>query len=290
LLSRDLGVPLVTEYNGSEVWIGRNWGKPAALGGLSAKIENLNLGASDLIVVVSRVLRDELIDRRIPASKILVNPNGVDTSVFHPEVPASPLGQALQARGKHIVGFIGTFGRWHGAEILVNAFAEVLRRHPVLRGKLHLLMIGDGVTQATCRMLANKHGLGDDCTFTGLVAQRDGPSYLAACNILVAPHVPNPDGSEFFGSPTKLFEYMAMGRPVVASRLGQIGDILVHGDTAWLVDPGDVQALADGLTVLIDNPALQALLGSNARKIAVEQHSWRSHVLRIADALRQLCQ
>ena len=68
--------------------------------------------------------------------------------------------------------------------------------------------------------------------------------------------MPNPDGTPFFGSPTKLFEYMAMGKGIVASDLEQIGEVLEHGRTAWLVPPGDVDALADGLRRLIDDPAL----------------------------------
>ena len=55
---------------------------------------------------------------------------------------------------------------------------------------------------------------------TGLVPQEDGPEHLAACDILASPHVPNADGTPFFGSPTKLFEYMAMGKGIVASNLG----------------------------------------------------------------------
>src|SRR5207237_125725 len=80
-----------------------------------------------------------------------------------------------------------------------------------------------------------------------LVPQDDGPEHLAAADLLVSPHVTNPDGTPFFGSPTKLFEYMAMGRPIVASDLEQIGQTLEHGRTAWLVPPGDVEALADAM-------------------------------------------
>ena len=61
---------------------------------------------------------------------------------------------------------------------------------------------------------------------TGIVPQKDAPKYLVASDILVSPHIPNADGSRFFGSPTKLFEYMAMGKAIIASDLEQIGEIL----------------------------------------------------------------
>ena len=68
-----------------------------------------------------------------------------------------------------------------------------------------------------------------------------------ACDILLSPHVPMSDGSEFFGSPTKLFEYMAMGKAIVASRLGQIADVLDDEETALLIEPGDARKLAEAM-------------------------------------------
>jgi len=62
-----------------------------------------------------------------------------------------------------------------------------------------------------------RHGTSDLTVLTGLVPQVEGRCYIAACDILASPHIPNPDGTPFFGSPTKLFEYMAMGKAIVAS-------------------------------------------------------------------------
>ncbi len=99
-------------------------------------------------------------------------------------------------------------------------------------------MIGAGPELGEAKRVIDAAGFTEAVIFTGLVAQEEGPSYLAACDILVSPHVPNADGTPFFGSPTKLFEYMAMGRGIVASDLDQIGEVLRHGETAWLVPPG----------------------------------------------------
>jgi glycosyltransferase involved in cell wall biosynthesis len=87
-----------------------------------------------------------------------------------------------------------------------------------------------------------------------------------------------PDGSRFFGSPTKLFEYMAMGKGIVASRLDQLAEVLEHGRTAWLVTPGDPQELAAGILSLALNPAKRDALGAAARQAAVERHSWSRNV------------
>ena len=87
-----------------------------------------------------------------------------------------------------------------------------------------------------------------------------------------------PDGSRFFGSPTKLFEYMAMGKSIVASRLEQLAEVLEHDQTAWLVTPGDVDELAEAILRLALDPAKREALGAAARRAAVERHSWAQNV------------
>ena len=183
------------------------------------------------------------------------------------------------------IGFISTFQPWHGALVLARAFVALLAKHPEHRDIVRLLMIGAGAEADEARRIVEQAGVGDAVVFTGLVAQEEGPSYLAACDILVSPHVPNADGSPFFGSPTKLFEYMAMGKGIVASNLDQIGEMLRHGETAWLVPPADVQQLADGIDRLVRDPRLREALGAAARRDALAEHTWQAHVRRTLEAL-----
>jgi glycosyltransferase involved in cell wall biosynthesis len=138
------------------------------------------------------------------------------------------------------------------------------------------------------RQILSEGGAIDATVFTGLVPQEDGAAYLAACDVLVSPHVPNPDGTPFFGSPTKLFEYMAMGRGIVASNLDQIGEVLEHGKTALLTAPGDVDELAAALMCLAVDRELRDRLGAEARRTAVSRHTWRGHTARTIDRLREL--
>lgn len=286
LLARDISVPLVTEYNGSEVWISQNWGKSPAHLNISEKIEQLNLDAADLIVVVSRVSKAELIARGIGASRILVNPNGVDPHVFHPDINSNKLRQLLGITRHSVIGFIGTFGPWHGTKELVHAFFRFLNAHPETRQQFHLLMIGDGVMREEAQQLTVKLGISEYCTFTGLIPQVEAPGYLACCDLLVAPHIPNFDGSPFFGSPTKLFEYMAMGRPIIASRLGQMEELLVHDKNAWLVEPGNIEALENAMTVLMADSKKRDILGAAARVEVLDKHTWQIHVEKIVNALK----
>ncbi len=287
-LARRLRVPLVLEYNGSNVWVNRNWGTgPMHHEALAERIELLDLRAADLVVVVSDPLLEELVGRGVPADRVLVNPNGVDPDRYSPDADGSLVRERLGLGDRLVIGFIGTFGPWHGAEVLADAFVKLRDRDRGLPGQFRLLMIGDGATVQETRRRIERGGAAGATVFAGRTTQADGPAYLAACDILVSPHVPNSDGSRFFGSPTKLFEYMAMGKPIVASNLEQIGEVLEHDRTAWLVPPADADALADALRLLLDDPELRRRLGAAAREDAVRKHTWHEHTRRIVEALRE---
>lgn len=283
-------VPLILEYNGSEVWISKHWGQGIKYLAVAEHIENLNLRMATLIVVVSQPLKDELIERGIAPNKIMVNPNGVEPTQYSPQIDGSAIRRQYQLENKIVIGFIGTFGPWHGAEVLVDAFSLLLKQYPSYRDNIRLLLIGDGAKMTEVRTKLTQHDIEAYCFLTGIVPQHEGPFYLAACDILVSPHVPNPDGSKFFGSPTKLFEYMAMGKGIVASDLDQIGEVLSHNQTAYLVTPGDPQALANGLKALINDPALRIRLGEAARHQVMAHYTWQQHTQRIMGELERLCQ
>ena len=284
-IAQQLAVPFVLEYNGSEIWMSRHWGRPLVYEALATRIELLNVRRADLVVVVSRAMRDELVARGAEPDRVLVNPNAVDPDRYSPQIDGASVRRQLDLGNRTVLGFISTFGPWHGAGVLVRAFVELMRAHPESRDSVRLLMIGDGVEAGEAKLAIEAAGFGDAVRFTGLVPQEAGPAYLAACDILVSPHVPNPDGTPFFGSPTKLFEYMAMGKGIVASDLDQIGEVLRHGDTAWLVPPADVAALADGLHRLVRDVPLRQRLGAAARHEVLAHHTWRAHLRRTLDAL-----
>ncbi len=284
-LAQSLQVPFALEYNGSEIWVNRHWGRPLQYEALAERIEMANLHGADMVTVVSRPLQDELIQRGIDPAKILVNLNGVNPERYSPTVDGSEVRRRYGLADKVVIGFIGTFGPWHGAEVLAEAYGRLLQAYPTYRTRVHLLMIGDGVTMAQVKANLAKYDAQAACTLTGLIPQAQGPAHLAACDLLASPHVPNADGTPFFGSPTKLFEYMAMGKGIVASNLDQIGEILEHGRTAWLVEPNEPQALMIGLKQLIDDADLRQRLGQAARAEAVAKYTWREHTRCIIEHL-----
>jgi len=275
--------PLFLEYNGSEVWVGRHWDRVDKLD-LLARYERLNLKAATRIFVVSEVERQNLLKTGVEAEKIVVNPNGVDVDKFKPGVGGDEARWELGvAPDETVVGFVGTFGPWHGVEVLAKAIAEIPRDHP-----LRFLLIGSGALRGRVEEILREAGASDRVMMLGAVAHGRVPSLLDACDILVSPHVPLDAGAEFFGSPTKLFEYMAMGKGIVASRLGQIGDVLQHEETALLVDPGNVEQLTGAILRLTRSPEMRERLGAAARRRAVARHTWKHNAQTVIDAYRAL--
>jgi len=284
-LARRLGVPLVLEFNSSEVWTERNWGGGRLpLARTLVALERRNLLDASLIVVVSRQLKDQLVEDGIDPGRVLVNPNGVDARALsdaraHP--PASWRSRVNLTQAP-TVGFVGTFGLWHGVRLLPELIERVAER----RDDARWVLVGDGPLHGEVATDIERRGLSNRVRLTGVVSHSRAVELLACCDVCVSPHVPNPDGTAFFGSPTKLFEYMGLARAIVASDLEQIGEVLEDGRTALLTPPGDVQAATGAIARLLDDEALRVRLGRAALKEAMRSYSWETHVGRILEALR----
>jgi glycosyltransferase involved in cell wall biosynthesis len=275
------GLPLFLEYNGSEVWVGRYWDRVGSLG-LLKRYERLNLAAAARIFVVSEVERQNLLREGVDDERIVVNPNGVDAERFQPGIGGESVRRELGIeRDETLVGFVGTFGPWHG----VLALAEAIKLVPK-EARVRFLLVGSGMLRGEVERILREGNVAHRALLTGAVEHGRVPQLLDACDVLASPHVPLEDGSAFFGSPTKLFEYMAMGKGIVASRLGQIGEVLKDEETALLVEPGDVRALSEAILRLVRSPELRARLGAAARRAAVAQHTWTHNAERVLGAYR----
>jgi glycosyltransferase involved in cell wall biosynthesis len=307
-LTRKFGVPLILEYNGSEVWIAQHWGTPLRFHKTAALIEEINLRHAHLILVVSRVLQEELFQRGVEKERILYYPNCIDPEVFNPD--RFSIHDRDQLRDQwHIPSdaivytFLGTFGPWHGADVLAQAIRDMCdkRLSWLHRNKMHFMFVGSGQLWQKVRDIL-KDVPTDLITFTGLIPQNEAPAYLAASDILVSPHVPNADGSRFFGSPTKLFEYMAMGKPIIASELEQLGEVLAGswhvgrqtlptdvlqlvGSCALLSRPGSVTDIAEAITYLAQSPEARLMLGTAARKRALERYTWEKQINAVLNSI-----
>jgi len=297
LLSRLFKVPLILEYNGSEVWLDTHWSKKKfiKLTWLLRFFEWLNIHYAHQIIVVSQPLEDELVRRGVKKSNIVVNPNGVNTARLDPALlheTRTLMRKKLQIEDSFVFGFIGTFSKWHGITILAAMIPELLKEKP----EAHFLLIGDGDLLPFFKEKIQSYIDQKKVTCTGLVLSAQAKDYLSACDAFLSPTQPNDDGTPFFGSPTKLFEYLSMGKPIIASDLDQVAevvfpalhmkdlnkDIAVDQELGIVVPPKDTQAFVQAARKLIEcEDDARVAMGINARNKAINEYDWKSHVERI---------
>lgn len=286
-LSRILGVPFVLEYNSSDYKRAKQWKERGySFPHLLRWVESVNTRGADRVVVVSQALRDDLLARGVESGRILLQPNGVNPERFDPKISGSEARKALGIPPDAVVvGFCGTFMAYQGLDVLLKAAAFFKGAGAA---KLRFLLIGGGGVERDLRAAVKERGLSGIVTLAGVVPFREVPRYLAACDILVSPdRLPDQrTATHSYRSPIKLFEYMAMGKAVVASRLGQAANILKNEEDALLVPPGDPDVLAQAIRRLIEDPAMRERLGKAAREKVVERHTWTGNVARIVGAFR----
>ncbi|MER6369474.1 glycosyltransferase [Streptomyces mirabilis] len=273
-VSRLLDVPFVLEWNASVVWEHRHWYRQSPTKRffrvIGQRHESYSAQSADVVAAVSRGAATMATDVGADPSSIEVVANAVDAAAVPESAPLPPRPGAL-------LGWAGSFGHWHGVEVAI----ECLRHLPE---DVELVMVGDGERRDACAQHAARLGLGDRITWTGSLPRPEALKVLSGCDALLSPHVWQGDGP-FFGSPTKLFEYMALGRPIVASRLEQIGEILVDGVTAVLTDPGNPKSLAAGVARLLELPDRGAAMGLEARGQALAEHTWDRRAAQILSRL-----
>lgn len=294
-LSQEYDIPYVVEYNGSEISMRRSFDSgDFEYEHFFLKAEEAAFSQASLISVISEAVRDDLLRRGIAREKIIVNPNGVDLQAYAP-MEANVRMLLRRELGftptDRVVGFIGTFGGWHGIDVLSEAIPQICHRSENVR----FLLVGDGNFKHLIDDSISKNKLSNRVVCTGRVPHQRGAQLLGACDIYVSPHSSHMVDSRFFGSPTKLFEYMAMGGGIVASDLEQIGEVLspalragslvdsllVTHERSVLCTPGSVAEFVDGVAFLAEHPEVCGALGRNAREAAEVDFSWHSHIARL---------
>jgi glycosyltransferase involved in cell wall biosynthesis/ubiquinone/menaquinone biosynthesis C-methylase UbiE len=295
LLSAEFAVPYIVEYNGSEISMRRSFEDSGYVYEAEyLETEALAFEQATIISVVSAEIRHTLVARGVDPAKILVNPNGVDLAAYAPapreERESIRAGLGFDEADR-VIGFTGTFGGWHGIDVLSEAIPRICQAVPSAK----FLLIGDGHFKTLVDRAVTTFGLERRVRSTGRVPQVEGARLLKACDIYVSPHSAHMIDSKFFGSPTKVFEYMALGGGIVASDLEQIGQVLspsmtpddasagasVTDERAVLCTPGNVGQFVQAVVALAKHPDTAGALGRNARQAAATHYSWARHVANI---------
>jgi len=283
---RKLNLPYVVHFEADQLMEFGIMGKPITglLRWRAKQILRYNLKVADYIICVSKLGREHLLKEwNIPANKILVFPNAVDVEKFKPDLEARvAIRRSLNLELNPIIMFLGNFFYWHDVRTLLGAFDIVLKSHPFAR----LVLVGDGEYRPAMEKQVAELGLSHAVTFTGIVPHTEASRYVAAADITAVPYPLMQQ--KMWLSPLKLFEYMASGKAIIASAVGQINQVIRDGENGLLVPPGDVEAFAKALILLIRDPQLCHSLGEQARRDAEAQYSWNHYIIRLETLLYKL--
>lgn len=239
--------------------------------GYARRVERANRAAAERIFTVSRQLAEILVADGASAAKLVIVPNGVTLERFDP-TPRPDDGEVR-------FGFVGSLQVWHGIQVMIDAFAAVLAQWP----QAHLHIVGDGPLAPEVAAAQRRAPHADRIHLHGPLRHAEIPAFLQSMDVLLAPYPALP---RFYFSPLKLFEYLAAGRAIVASDLGQIGEILVDDRNGCLLPPGDREALARCCLDLCADPGRRRRLAAEAR-LTASSHTWDANARTIVGHIRQ---
>jgi PEP-CTERM/exosortase A-associated glycosyltransferase len=247
---------------------------------ITKKLETLLMRRADQVVTLSQTMRSEIIDRGIAEDKVSVVPNAVDAGRF----VAAPRRQDLIARygleGKQVIGFLGSFYRYEGLDLLIQSFEQVFERNPQAR----LLLVGDGFERQNLETRANESPARHAIIFTGAVRPNEVVDYYGLMDILVYPR--RKMRLTELVCPLKPLEAMSLAKCVVGSDVGGIREFITPGQTGLLFRPDNAEDLAQILCKLFTSPELSHALGVHARKAVLQHWDWSRVINRYWEVYR----
>lgn len=197
---------------------------------------------SDRIISSGEAIRQVLVEGGVRPDKIVAIPAGVDVARFHPHVSGEGVRRELDLQGP-VVGTVAMFRHSKGHVLLLHAMPEILRRAP----EAAFLWVGDGIGRDVLRQEIAQAGLSAKVCLTGF--REDVPALLAAMDVFVLPSITSD------GVPQVIIQALAMRKPVVATAVGGIPELIQHQRTGILVPPNDPQALAAAIVHVLENRA-----------------------------------
>jgi glycosyltransferase involved in cell wall biosynthesis len=270
MLRRRTGIPLLLEVNAP---LARERAEFGGLGlpKLARWAERVAWRGADFVLPVTRVLAREVESRGVAAARIAVIPNGINVAQFAAAPSAAEAKQSLGWPDALVLGFTGFIREWHRVDRVLHWMAS-----GAAPGNARLLVVGDGPARHGLEVLATELALADRVRFTGVVSREQVPGLVAAFDIALQPAVVP------YASPLKLFEYLALGKAIVAPRQPNIEEVLSDEDNALLFDEGDPDSLDRALTRLCTDPALRARIAAGAGATIERQGlTWRRNAERV---------
>ncbi|ASF45090.1 glycosyltransferase family 4 protein [Methylovulum psychrotolerans] len=266
-------VPLLLEVN-APLYAERKKHDGIQLDWLAKWTESYVWRQADYVLPVTQVLADHVIAAGASAASIRVIPNGINQARFSHAIDSATVLDKYNLHNKLVLGFTGFVRDWHRLDKVVQAIADNKGR------AWHLLLVGDGPARAAIEQQAADLGISEHITITGIIDRDEVANYVAAFDIALQPDVVE------YASPLKLFEYMVLGKAIIAPDRANIREILTHGQDALLFDPAQEQAFTEQLCALcLDGDLRQRLGKAAAQTLAEKGLYWQENAKRVVTLL-----
>ena len=300
MLSRIFGIPYFLELNGLTKRAEKRPGNVKLW--MKGFLERMCVMLGSVIITPSKTLKRRIIKRyRVRSKKIYVVPNGANTELFCPNDNSAALQGTLGfSATDFVVGFVGSMGEWQGVEVIKNAIPLTLLKDKEIR----FLIVGDYIKDSNYGRMKEGFGEGQkdiwrfiesnslkyNVVYHNYVPYEESAQYMNICDVLVAPYTKSylEVGG---GSPMKLYAYLACGKPVIISDLGDFtdADMLKRARAAVLIAPDDSRALAKAIMKLRRNSELLTEVGKRARDFVMRERMWLHSAIKILNVYKREC-
>lgn len=272
-------IPWILETSGPFFYEAKSERKSLVLTGLERQLELRAYREADAIICVSEALKDILVqEANISPEKIVIVPNGVDTNFFDPARY-----EPKQSSQNFTIGFVGALLRWQGLDILLEALSE-LKTEEI---DLSLVIVGDGPMRSELKTKASQLNISSKVHFVGRVPREEVPQYILGFDIGYSGQIRMQIG-RMYHSPLKLYEYMAMAKPVVASAFEDAQRLVDEGTTGFLFQSGNKDSLKQALKEAFYAKNRLANMGIQARREIEINHSWIARTRTIVEGVKQI--
>jgi len=239
---------------------------------------------ADKIFPGSAYTRKKLIEMGLsPDNMTIVHP-GVNTKTFRPEVDATSIRKKYALKDKKILLTVARLDPYKGVDMVLRSLPIVLKRFP----DTAYIIVGTGPHEKELKELVAGLNLGFNVVFAGNVPDKELPAFYNACDIFVMPSREVPgrkDMIEGFG--ISYIEASACGKPVIGGRSGGVEDAVLHDSTGLLVDPENVEDIAEAISHILGNENLAKRLGSAGRQRTEEELQWHIVIKKMLEKLPQ---
>lgn len=269
-------IPLVKYVHAPVVWESEKWGvKRYGWGKILERMEGRSLKRADIVLVVSEEVKKKVLDMGVSENKLIISPMGVTPELFAASTRESKaLKEHYRISESIVLGWVGSFRKFHGVEQLIKAFYNISGLHP----SVYLVLIGEGGERKMAERLVSELNLKERVIFTGRIPYKEIPAHISMFDIALV-SAENAEG--FHYSPLKLREYMAAGKPVLAPNAGEIPEKFIADKEIKLFEPGVHRDLEQKMEYLIENGGVRKMLADNGKDKILKSGNWETELKKV---------